>query len=104
MILSELDIHACTQQHPFSLSDTSLLCSALQAFIRGAYYGTTYRAIEDTQSNDKICLIDMDTQGVQNVKASDLACQYMFISPPSIEELGECLPLACSLSLILRFQ
>lgn len=57
------------------------------AYIRGAYYGTTYQAIEDTQFNDKICLIDIDTQGVQNVKASDLKCKYMFIAPASIENL-----------------
>lgn len=60
-----------------------------QAFIRGAYYGTTYRAIEDAQANEKICLVDIDAQGVQNVRASDLSCRYLFVSPPSVEVLGE---------------
>jgi guanylate kinase len=61
----------------------------VQAYIRGAYYGTTYQSIEDTQANDKICIIDVDTQGVQNIKSSDLECKYLFVSPPTIEDLGE---------------
>lgn len=59
------------------------------AYIQGAYYGTTYQAIEDTQANDKVCIIDVDSQGVQNIKSSDLACTYMFISPSAIEDLEE---------------
>lgn len=82
----------------YLIRNTSCVCK--QAYIRGAYYGTTYRAIEDTQSNEKICIIDIDTQGVQNIKASDLACKYLFISPPSIEALGTIPCYACATTYI----
>lgn len=67
-----------------------VILSLPQAFIRGAYYGTTYQALADAQSSDKVCLLDVDTQGVQNIRASDLACRYLFVSPPSVEALGAC--------------
>lgn len=39
------------------------------------------------QSQNKICILDIDIQGVQKVKVSSLDCKFIFISPPSIEEL-----------------
>ena len=50
-------------------------------------YGTSYAAVEKVQSQGKICLLDIDIQGVQNVKKSSLSCKYIFISPPSLAEL-----------------
>ncbi len=38
-------------------------------------------------SKGKICILDIDIQGVQLVKKSGLECKYIFISPPSISEL-----------------
>ncbi|RYG67118.1 hypothetical protein EON64_08170 [archaeon] len=35
----------------------------------------------------KICILDIDVQGVQTVKKSKLDAKYMFIAPPSIKEL-----------------
>lgn len=34
-----------------------------------------------------MCILDIDIQGVQNVKKSSLDCKYVFINPPSVEEL-----------------
>lgn len=33
----------------------------------------------------KVCVLDIDIQGVKAVKASFLRAKYVFISPPSIE-------------------
>lgn len=33
----------------------------------------------------KICLLDIDVQGVKAVKASSLRPKYVFIAPPSLE-------------------
>lgn len=50
-------------------------------------YGTSFRAVNDVQSVGKICILDIDIQGVANVKKSSFECKYIFILPPSLEEL-----------------
>lgn len=57
------------------------------AEVHGKYYGTSVQAVESVQSNGKICILDIDVQGVKKVKASELEPLYLFISPPSMEEL-----------------
>ena len=44
-------------------------------------------AVETVQSSGKICVLDIDVQGVRKVKESKLEPYYIFISPPSKEEL-----------------
>lgn len=53
----------------------------------GNYYGTTIKAVKDVAEQGRICLLDIDMQGVKSVKKTDLNARYLFISPPSIEEL-----------------
>ena len=50
-------------------------------------YGTSIAAVEKVRSQGKICILDIDIQGVKNVKNSELNCKYVFISPPSMEIL-----------------
>ncbi len=35
----------------------------------------------------KICILDIDVQGAEQVKRSSLKAHYVFIAPPSVEEL-----------------
>lgn len=51
------------------------------------YYGTSYGAIDKVRAAGKVCLLDIDIQGVQNVKKSQLDSKYVFIAPPSLKEL-----------------
>ena len=51
------------------------------------YYGTSIAAVEKVGRAGKVCFLDIDIQGVQSVKKSGIQCKYIFISPPSIEEL-----------------
>lgn len=53
----------------------------------GNLYGTSRKAVNDVLSNGKICILDIDLQGVQQVKETDLQAYYIFIRPPSIEHL-----------------
>lgn len=53
----------------------------------GNYYGTSIKAVDDVTESGKICLLDIDMQGVKSVKESPLNARYLFISPPSIESL-----------------
>lgn len=44
-------------------------------------------AVESVRNSGKICILDIDYQGVQNVKKSSLDPFYLFIAPPSMEAL-----------------
>mmetsp|Transcript_23932 Transcript_23932/g.48407 ORF Transcript_23932/g.48407 Transcript_23932/m.48407 type:complete len:281 (+) Transcript_23932:111-953(+) len=57
------------------------------AEVHGNYYGTSLEAVQNVQKEGKICILDIDVQGVQNVKTSGLDAFYVFIAPPSMKEL-----------------
>lgn len=57
------------------------------AKVHSNIYGTSFKAVEKVRTQGKVCILDIDIQGVQNVKKSSLDCKYVFINPPSIEEL-----------------
>ena len=43
--------------------------------------------MESVQNSGKICILDIDMQGVNNIKKSPLNAHYIFISPPNMEAL-----------------
>jgi len=45
------------------------------------------QSVESVQKGGKICVLDIDVQGVRAVKKSSLECTYCFIAPPSMEAL-----------------
>eukprot|EP01087_Luapelamoeba_hula_P024433 TRINITY_DN92_c1_g1_i3.p1 TRINITY_DN92_c1_g1~~TRINITY_DN92_c1_g1_i3.p1 ORF type:complete len:217 (-),score=46.83 TRINITY_DN92_c1_g1_i3:59-709(-) len=51
------------------------------------HYGTPKQAVRDMVATGKIYVLDIDIQGVLSVKQTDLHPHYVFIVPPSIEEL-----------------
>lgn len=48
------------------------------------YYGTSKQSIEDVQKEGKICILDLDWQGVLSVRRLNLDARVVFIKPPSI--------------------
>lgn len=50
-------------------------------------YGTSKKAVQDVLSSGRICVLDVDIQGVKNLKKTDLNPLYLFIKPPSLNEL-----------------
>lgn len=53
-------------------------------------YGTSKMAVQRVLDQDKICILDIDVQGAQKVKAREdlpFAPRYIFIAPPSLEAL-----------------
>lgn len=65
---------------------------ALDQFIEyaefaGKMYGTSKASIQNVLNNNRICVLDVDEQGVKNIKKSEFKSIYIFISPPSLEEL-----------------
>lgn len=57
------------------------------ATFSGNMYGTSKAAVENVQTDGKICILDIEVQGVKQVKQTDLNPFYIFIKPPSIDEL-----------------
>jgi len=53
----------------------------------GNLYGTSKKAVEDVQAHGKICILDIDVQGVRAIKNTDLNPRLIFVSPPSFESL-----------------
>ncbi|OAD56106.1 Guanylate kinase [Eufriesea mexicana] len=57
------------------------------ATFSGNMYGTSKYAIEEVQNTGKVCILDIDMQGVKQIKQSSFDPLYVFIKPPSLEEL-----------------
>lgn len=53
----------------------------------GNIYGTSKKAVEAVLSSGKICALDVDIQGVRNLKKTNLNPLFCFIKPPSIDIL-----------------
>ncbi|GAA6050167.1 hypothetical protein JCM3770_000434 [Rhodotorula araucariae] len=55
----------------------------------GNMYGTSVAAVDDVKKGGKMCILDIDTQGVKLIKANHASLNplYVFISPPSLASL-----------------
>ncbi|XP_051989591.1 guanylate kinase-like isoform X3 [Xyrauchen texanus] len=53
----------------------------------GNIYGTSKAAVQAVQAKNLICILDIDMQGVQNIKRTDLNPIYVSIQPPSMDIL-----------------
>ncbi|XP_076000950.1 guanylate kinase isoform X2 [Genypterus blacodes] len=57
------------------------------AVFSGNMYGTSKAAVQDVQARNLICILDIDMQGVKNIKRTDLNPIYISIQPPSMAVL-----------------
>ena len=59
------------------------------AKVHGNYYGTSLEAVETVQSQGKLCILDIDVQGVQTIQSQHKLPDaiYIFIAPPSVDHL-----------------
>uniref|UniRef100_A0A915JDX8 guanylate kinase n=1 Tax=Romanomermis culicivorax TaxID=13658 RepID=A0A915JDX8_ROMCU len=53
----------------------------------GNLYGTSKKAVQDIQSFGKICILDVELQGVRSIKKANIEARYVYIKPPSVAEL-----------------
>lgn len=53
----------------------------------GHYYGTLYSQVKNLQDEGYHVLLVIDTQGAMKLKSKQIEATFIFISPPSIEEL-----------------
>lgn len=57
------------------------------AHVHTNIYGTSVDAVRKVQRAGKICVLDIDVQGVQKIKTTEVAAHFLFIAPPSFEAL-----------------
>ncbi|XP_042024964.1 guanylate kinase 2-like isoform X2 [Salvia splendens] len=57
------------------------------AAVHGNLYGTSVESVEVVTDQGKRCILDIDVQGARLVRASSLEAIFIFICPPSFEEL-----------------
>ncbi|KAH9933343.1 guanylate kinase [Fomitopsis serialis] len=55
----------------------------------GNYYGTSFMTVQQVSSTGRRCILDIEAQGVRQIKQTDLNPVYLFISPPSLTALRE---------------
>ncbi|KNE64793.1 guanylate kinase [Allomyces macrogynus ATCC 38327] len=65
---------------------------AQHAFIEWAeysknLYGSSVQAVKQVVEQGKICILDIDMQGVKIVKNTNLNARYVFVQPPSLDVL-----------------
>ncbi|XP_077580260.1 guanylate kinase-like isoform X2 [Stigmatopora nigra] len=53
----------------------------------GNMYGTSRAAVQAVKARNLICILDIDMQGVKNIKKTDLDPIYISIQPPSLDIL-----------------
>ncbi|KIK09053.1 hypothetical protein K443DRAFT_672090 [Laccaria amethystina LaAM-08-1] len=51
------------------------------------FYGTSFATVRQVEQQGKRCILDIEAQGVRQIKATDLNPIYLFISPPSMAVL-----------------
>merc|ERR1712119_37963 len=56
-------------------------------FAADKMYGTSKESIQTINKLNRICLMDIDEEGVRSIKKTDMSAIYIFIAPPSIEAL-----------------
>ena len=61
------------------------------AEVHGNYYGTSLEAVQSVQSQGKLCILDIDVQGVQTIKSQHKLpdALYVFVAPPSVDNLEQ---------------
>lgn len=57
------------------------------AAVHGNLYGTSVEAVDVVADAGKRCILDIDVQGARSVRASSLEAIFIFVCPPSFEEL-----------------
>ncbi|KAL8914455.1 MAG: hypothetical protein Q9171_000960 [Xanthocarpia ochracea] len=55
----------------------------------GNYYGTSVQAVKNVAEKGRVCVLDIEMEGVKQVKRTELHARFLFLSPPSLEVLEQ---------------
>ena len=51
------------------------------------YFFNSKKSVSDVQAKGRVCVLDIDIQGVHSIKDTELNPIYVFVQPPSEKEL-----------------
>jgi guanylate kinase len=57
------------------------------AQVHSNIYGTSFEAVTTVVRSNRLCILDLDINGVRQLKARDFPGKFLFVNPPSIDEL-----------------
>uniref|UniRef100_UPI00358FB3A6 guanylate kinase isoform X2 n=1 Tax=Myxine glutinosa TaxID=7769 RepID=UPI00358FB3A6 len=82
---------ACADYH-FVMRDEMEKCIKAGEFLEhaefsGNLYGTSKSAVKSVQEQNRICILDVDLQGVKNIKTTTINPIYISVQPPSLQIL-----------------
>lgn len=81
-----VNYHYVTKENFLSLKEKGAFIETAE--FSGNMYGTSKMAIQSIQEKGQICILDIEMQGVIQIKKiPELDPNYVFVQPPSIEEL-----------------
>lgn len=80
-----MDYHFITKKKFMEMTDRDEFLEWAQ--IHGNYYGTARKNITDTLQKGKDLVLELDIQGVETLRNLKYRGVYIFILPPSMEEL-----------------
>ncbi|MDH3256865.1 MAG: guanylate kinase [Nitrospinota bacterium] len=80
-----VDYHFISKEKFLKMTDRSEFLE--WAKIHGNYYGTSRKNIVETLQKGKDLVLELDVQGVESLRALKYQGVYIFILPPSMEEL-----------------
>jgi guanylate kinase len=55
----------------------------------GNFYGTSFDAVRQVEQQGRRCILDIEAQGIRQIKKTNLNPIYLFISPPSMAVLRD---------------
>ncbi|KAH9888884.1 guanylate kinase [Cubamyces lactineus] len=55
----------------------------------GNFYGTSFMTVREVEKSGRRCILDIEAQGVRQIKATNLNPVYLFVSPPSLAALRQ---------------
>ena len=56
--------------------------------VHGHYYGTSIKSVMDVILQNKVCLLDIDVQGVRDLMKKQVEARWIWLQLPSIAELS----------------
>ncbi len=58
------------------------------AEVHGNLYGTSVAAVRRVLDSGRVCILDIDVQGARSVRKHGLDAIFVFVAPPSLEDLA----------------
>jgi guanylate kinase len=53
------------------------------------YYGRSALGVQTVVASGKLCIIEVDIQGAETFHKANIGAHFLFVNPPSFEELAQ---------------